>query len=282
MKKKVGLIIIYNHQFNKNIEILNLIYKERFDCIYHLVPFYQGAIPNVISVYENSYRFQGYIAQACKHLIETDCDSFVFIGDDLLLAPFLNGQNIHAELGLKTNDSFLPVDCFNERDYGWVHSEKALNFFNYAHGSEGFKYLPSVSTAENLIRRHGLNYQPFMNPKSLLHPLPNISNSMPYPLVCGYSDFFIVPSQDLELLAHYCGIFASMNLFVEIALPTALAFSATRLRTKTLNYFSGAIWSVKEIDELLEKHSRNLTSLFRGFPDKKIYLHPIKLSKWNN
>lgn len=38
----ICLVIIYNHRFEKNIDILERIYKERFAAIYHLVPFYEG------------------------------------------------------------------------------------------------------------------------------------------------------------------------------------------------------------------------------------------------
>ena len=45
---RVALIIIYNHQYNKNIDILERIYNGRFSNIYHLVPFYNGEKQNVI------------------------------------------------------------------------------------------------------------------------------------------------------------------------------------------------------------------------------------------
>ena len=283
MNKKIALVVIYNHQFNKNIEIINQIYKDRFDAIYHLVPFYKGDLTNVIPVYENSFRFQGYIAQSWKQLSVSGCDSFVVIGDDLLLAPVLNGQNIHEKLGLDPYDAFIPAACFNYLvDGGWSHSRKALEFLKHAKGSEGIEYLPSVAQAHDLISQHGLNYQPYMPSIAIPDSPSGDFYPMPYPLVFAYSDFFIVPLHNLELLAHYCGIFSSMNLFVEIALPTALAFSATKLRTHTLNYSSGAMWNIEEIEELRVKHKGSLSSLFQNFPEKKIYLHPIKLSKWTN
>ena len=62
LQQKVALIIIYNHQYNKNIDVLERIYKDRFHDIYHLVPFYRGDRKNVIPVYESSHYFQGYIS----------------------------------------------------------------------------------------------------------------------------------------------------------------------------------------------------------------------------
>ena len=57
------LVIIYNHHYPKNIERLDLIYKDKFKSIFHLIPFYSGEKSNVIPVYGNSFYFQGYIAE---------------------------------------------------------------------------------------------------------------------------------------------------------------------------------------------------------------------------
>ena len=51
MSSEVCLLIIYNHRYDDNIEKLERIYKNRFSDIYHIVPFYNGTIENVIPVY---------------------------------------------------------------------------------------------------------------------------------------------------------------------------------------------------------------------------------------
>ena len=61
--KRIALVVIYNHRFDGNISIVEDLYRERFSNIFHLVPFYDGDRPDVIPVYENSFQFQGYIAQ---------------------------------------------------------------------------------------------------------------------------------------------------------------------------------------------------------------------------
>ena len=76
---KVALIIIYNHKFDRNIDILENIYKDRFSNIYHLVPFYTGDKSNVISVYENSHYFQGYVAQGFKSYFKEEFEHYFFI-----------------------------------------------------------------------------------------------------------------------------------------------------------------------------------------------------------
>jgi hypothetical protein len=58
-RNEVALIVIYNHQYNKNIDVVETIYTKRFTHIFHLVPFYTSNKPNVISVYENSFYSEG-------------------------------------------------------------------------------------------------------------------------------------------------------------------------------------------------------------------------------
>jgi hypothetical protein len=42
MSSTVALVIIYNHRYDKNIDILESIYANRFSNIFHIVPFYDG------------------------------------------------------------------------------------------------------------------------------------------------------------------------------------------------------------------------------------------------
>ncbi|MBN8650204.1 MAG: hypothetical protein J0L67_02190 [Cytophagales bacterium] len=89
---KVALIIIFNHKFEKNLPALKNIYQERFEDIYFVIPFYAGSETNVIPVYDHSYYFQGYIAQALK-FISHKFDHYLFIADDLFLNPAINQSN---------------------------------------------------------------------------------------------------------------------------------------------------------------------------------------------
>ena len=63
---RVSLIVIFNHKFEQNINLLRKIYDGRFSNIFFILPFYKGNDEDVISVYESSYSFQGYIYQKSK------------------------------------------------------------------------------------------------------------------------------------------------------------------------------------------------------------------------
>ena len=64
------------------------------------------------------------------------------------------------------------------------------------------------------------------------------------PLIEGYSDFIIVPSQSLKRFCHYCGIFSAMNIWVDAAIATALVLSSDKIRTEKDHYYKGTeIWN---------------------------------------
>src|SRR5690348_16209399 len=105
---KVALIIIYNHQYNKNIEIVERIYKNKFSNIYHLVPFYRGEKSNVIAVYQSSYYFHGYVSQGLKSFFKKEYSHYFFIADDMILNPMINEDNYREYLHLSDHSCFIP------------------------------------------------------------------------------------------------------------------------------------------------------------------------------
>ncbi len=54
MEKKLALLVVYNHRYDKNIPVIDKIYQNRFSHVFHLVPFYDGEQENVIPVYDLS------------------------------------------------------------------------------------------------------------------------------------------------------------------------------------------------------------------------------------
>ena len=96
----------------------------------------------------------------------------------------------------------------------------------------------------------------------------------------SYSDIFVISSNTIKQFSHYCGVFASTRLFVEVAVPTSLVLSADEIVTENdLKLQGEALWT-KEQYEILDKYEGNLESLLNDFPEKLLYLHPIKLSQW--
>ena len=109
--------------------------------------------------------------------------------------------------------------------------------------------------------------------QSLAHP--------PYPLITGYADFIIVPAVAVTDFCHYCGIFAAANVFPELGAPTALALSCPRIVCEKNSKWKGVeLWG-QDIATFGQSRNYSLATLFEQFPPEQLYVHPIKLSKWN-
>jgi len=302
---KVALVIVYNHQYNKNIEVLEDIYGERFSDIYHLVPFYTGEKRNVIPVYENSYYFQGYIAQGYRSFYNSDFDHYLFVADDLILNPTINERNYTEYLKLSDRTCFLPgFIMLHECEKWWPRVGEAFRYRIKTPGVEAEKQLPDYETALDLVNRFNLEIKPlklnqiWRNPVSLYYSLEQIVTrrktdvinfigslmrnqfDLPYPMVGSYSDICVVSAESIKLFCHNCGVFAATNLFVEVALPTAMILSASEIVTEEdLELKGKALWTEEDY-KLLNNYNNDLDKLLEEFPQKYLYLHPIKLSKW--
>ena len=281
MPKKTALILVYNHRYDRNIPVLEKVYGGRFSAIYHLVPFYDGPLRNVIPVYENSYRFQGYIAQGYRHYFKEDFERYLFVADDLLLNPDIDENNLEERFGLEPDSGFL-TDVFNVhrldnrrtlRFEPYRHRRKTQFFWwrlrdlaRYKHQVEGLENggeMPTFAEAEAILQAHNHSIRPLKFtevygppptltwdktfPRKVWSYLKSLRHfrwnySLAYPAVAAFSDIAIVPKSCIERFAHYCGVFAANGLFVEFALPTALMLSAKKVVTESSIGKRGAIY----------------------------------------
>jgi hypothetical protein len=303
----VALIVIYNHRYDKNIKLIERLYKNRFSNIYHLVPFYTGDQKNVIPVYENSKYFQGYVAQGLNHFYNERFTHYFFVADDMILHPDMNENNYSEYFNLDEKKSFIP-DFFSIYKSGWFwpHTKDAIFFRTSKEGLEVEKELPDAVEAEKRLLKTGAISCPLCQEEPLKwkHLYPKLNRNMfykknrdpflhwindsihkkrytlNYPLVGSYSDIFIVPTQTIKTFGHYCGVFAALELFVEIALPTSLALSSEEIVTeKDLPVKGKPLWK-PEIYEYLLPYQNNLELLMKNFPEV-LYIHPVKFSQWD-
>lgn len=291
---KVGLLIIYNHRYDKNIPRLEEIYRGRFSYLFHIVPFYDGKQENVIPVYESSYYFSGYLSQAYAHLKDTGFTHFFVVADDMIINPNLNENNLWQQMGINTDDCYMDgLIVLQERKIFWSHLLQAMDYVVSMEGVEIGNVLPSRKEAEECFARYGISCAPI--PKNLFMEWILQQKEwkmrkriwsyikkryLDYPLVGGYSDICLVTADAMGKFALYCGAFAATNLFVELAIPTSMVLATKKLKVnKDIKLGSGAMWS-EEDTEFLQEYNFSLTKLLEHFPVDKLYLHPIKLSKW--
>jgi hypothetical protein len=308
----VALIIIYNHQYNKNIDILERIYKGRFTNIYHLVPFYKGTKQNVIPVYECSFYFQGYISQGLKSYFKEDYTHYFFVSDDLILNPMINEINYSEHFKLNPHTCFIPeFITLHEMEVWWPRVSEAFHWSIMFKGVEAENQLPDYDKALQKFQEFDLKIEPlrfnqiWQTPTSIrdcIKPFISIRQflyncklvlrfiknkltkkkyNLTYPIIGSYSDVFIISSDTIKEFCHYCGVFAATKLFVEVGLPTSLVLSAKEIITeKDLKFQGKALWTKEQYQEL-DKFDNSLKQLLKEFPSNYLYLHPIKLSKWN-
>jgi hypothetical protein len=305
----VALIIIYNHRFDANIPKLEKIYENRFSTIFHLVPFYDGDLPNVIPVFENSFYFQGYIPQSKHILNKINSSHFVFVGDDLILHPDINENNILKELNVTEDGAFLPWSwgIITKISMEWANTFPSINSFyieDYLlhHAPDWKKMLPERDTAIQKLKKLGftsgkLNYKLLKGEnKSYNYPRFNITlkeylklllkrrRTPAYPLLTGYSDMFILPKNKLEKFSEYCELFRQMRLWVEVAIPTALVLTVDDLTfEKDTKWLGTTYWENENIEEMNERYEHvdfNFEELMKSYKSNELYIHPVKLSKW--
>lgn len=350
--KKICVLVIYNHNYEKNIAKVRELLGKSFSHIYQIMPFYQGTEPDVISVYENSYRFSGYIAQALAKIPHVESYShFLVTADDIILHPDFNEDNLIEKLGLDDETAYITrANMMDDKKiYTWPRCAYSYyNLLRIAPSCEPWKHLPSPEQARELCRHHGFDCErgvhqaPFsaycMNSDAgeiiggLIKPttrkaglrglrsaavifcsmlstlvrdtlkpagkkgsswtrsfcfwsqyfVPRKSDdTLMYPLLGGYSDLCIIPAGAMPKFAHYCGVMAAMNIFVELAIPTALHFACTKVKKeKDIAYKSILLWDNKAREELRIRHHASLQELKQSWPADVFFYHPVKLSAW--
>lgn len=301
----ICLVIIYNHRFEKNIDILERIYKERFAAIYHLVPFYEGRKKNVIPVYESSFQFQGYVSQGLRYFYSEKYTHYLFIGDDLLLNPCINQNNLFNIFKITDMASYIPETCPLGGGLPWNYKVRHFNAFKSFNEYTGTNFkneiMPKSDAFAKVIK---LNYTEgdfrleykqlfngIMNKKELLdfvilHPKHVLKLfrgiDMPYPFFGGYSDIFMLHKDDIIILAKVFGVFAAIRLFVEIAIPTAMELNCKNLQKRRGKDVGKVMWEEEEVNQLEKQYSNSLTELFNNWPSNCNYIHPVKLSRWSD
>jgi hypothetical protein len=330
-KNKVALIIVFNHRFDQNIQVLENLYRDRFSSIYYLVPFYDGDHPNVIPVYENSFYFQGYLSQGFKHYFKEDYAHYFFVADDMILNPAINEDTYQAFFHLEADSCFIP-EIFNLTNFSntdtllvhphrgvrerirsgtakrftWWRTVEAIYYSPQKKGVENTKEIPSYEVAARVLEKHGYPMQPLQHtdlygevklsarPRDIKRMIAYLLKqkvvkkkySLNYPVVASYSDLVIVSAAAIKKFIHYCGVFAATELFVELAIPTALLLSADNVLTEPAIGKRGLIyWPYSDEEKAayeaeMQKYNYNLQRLLQDFPSDKLYMHPVKLSKW--
>lgn len=310
----VCLIVIFNHRYDKNLPILEDMYRNRFSSRYYLVPFYDGNMENVIPIYGRSIFFEGYIAQGAKVFCNKEFKHYLFVADDMILNPHINEHNYHEFFEVEEGQSYISeLRPLHEMGTFWIGTLSAVYYFKKQKYVEVANELPTEEEAKSRLMKQGAIIRPLKSSEIFGNFTLNISSlgnkarlllriltlirhpfakeyKLPYPFVGAYSDILLVAADDMKAFAHYCGVFASTCLFAEVAIPTALGLAANKtirveknMKRKGRAYWKGKgpfYYSDDYQWDLIEKKYKNLDDMTSRFPDDQLFIHPVKLSKW--
>lgn len=279
----ICFIVVFNHKYEKNVKKLEQYYGDKFSSRFYLIPFYEGCDSKIISVYDNSMRFHNFFQQGLSRFHNDKYTHYVFVADDLILNPIINEENICELLGLEEKYGYIKrAFTLHDLNWFWPHVLNGLNAFSTP-GVEFRNEIPSYNEALYLFKKHNIDFGDCMIQKITKKLYADKGHyikcdKLPYPMVGGYSDLVIVPKTSINKFCHYCGVFASMNLFVEISIPTALLLSCDNVLFENKLFSGVAFWNGEEI-KLKEECNGFVSRIFEINP-KKLYFHPIKLSQW--
>lgn len=298
---KAALVVIFNHKYNKNIPKLQKIYGQRFSNIIYLVPFFCEKDLNdynIVPVFESSYTFQGYIAQAKKELKKLDVAHYLFIGDDVILNPQINENNYWNYMGVNEEKSFITeMKSITEPLGRYIWDEERVYDIISKFGSERFvnykNEIPSAQEAFLIAEKYGVknvifNRKIYKNSKSLKSKLKiklleiNLDKiTLNYPIMAGYSDVIAIAKNDFVEFSRICGVFAAMGVFVEAAIPTAMMLSCKKIvDCDSLDYQRGDMWGLDTKQKFFENYKGSYKLLIEKWDPKLLFVHPIKLSQW--
>lgn len=273
--RKTGLVVLFNHNYEKNIPIIRKLYADRFPMMCILMPFYYGNDPDVTGVYGNSFVFHTYIAQAKEKLMKMGCDDFLIIGDDLLLNPELNQNNIHEKLNIPHGAFYLDgyVNISSGQSYRAIVEAVKFNTSPPGLDSSANRIMPSYDEALQILQDKKVMGSPILskcrpfypewekpffkraheNYKVLKARVWHFCNMMKwklkprkasYPCVFGYSDIILVPKEKMDEWCRYLEVMATWQMFVELAIPTAIFLmkDASVSFADATAYKTGNVW----------------------------------------
>ena len=300
---KIALLVLYNHRYDKNIPRIEQLYAGEFSHIFHLMPFYDGDQPNVIPVYESSYYFQSYIAQAYQKIKEMGFSHYFIVADDMIINPAINENNLFELTGIPQNHCYIHQLFTITRDK--VHWAYKYNAYLYNPNQKGLEISNILPTYEETIETfkqkgfdpHDLSFGEIFHDGfwALTHKRKHIlsqatrmlfsQKKLRYPLVGGWSDILLLTDDIMPKFCQYSGAFAASKLFVEIAIPTALLLSAEHIvTTENIKLKNNipliSLFSQQQQEEFYQTYNYKLDKLEEEYPKDRFFVHPIKLSQW--
>ena len=298
------MCVVYNHPFPETVDAVRD-WNSQFGDVTIVTP--PGGAGD-LEYYTGSYLFQAAIVEFLKSRKPVEGYTIV-VSDDLVLNP---GTDIEALMQFPDGDQFLlPGDgllpeerfcneriapCFPRRlddapFWFWTNNVAItmLDSMNPEMGNGEPDPIAMLRGSEiwransaRIDAMPGTVYPPVFASSSQWVPLhlarlvdESGNVSLPIPLFFGYSDFLVFPNARARMIADFLARTVRAKLFVEVAIPTMLAWSG--LPVTLLNGRFDIRWSADR-DEL---NFTGVEALRRFFEERPqcVGVHPIKWSR---
>lgn len=304
---KTALCLFFNYPFEKNIPVLEELYTNTFDHIVHIQPMVRSERENVYTVYRAAFNFGGFFCDSKAFLESLDADYFVFAGDDCILNTRLFGANFEKTFlsGELEMGAFIPQVLSFAKGKEWLQIHKMNSLARFINGYglydqriEGWhSFLPDPEQIRQAAKRLEV-YSPTLHrpPADEVEKLSpghcEVINRLmgskaevpiPYPLVYAVSDFFVIPRKHLNTFCHNVGLLATMNVFPEVSVPTALlTLPGSIVQAKDIGVDYEWTWGRnQEVQHFVPTSLDEVRDFIANMGNKTLFRHPVKLSKIN-
>ena len=237
----IALCIIYNRSYIKNIEVLDRLYSSSFDRILHIVPNHRKPQKNILTAYRSSHVFQGYLADNRSAIEALGADHIAFAADDCLLNCRCILDRVTVGIDRARASGFFAAfgpPLAASSAWKWAHTLPIVSrFFGSPRLAnpqvEGWlECLPDLERARSALGRYDAAELRLEKPTSDdLAKYSAIDRAsvaalfgealaieLPFPFVRGLTDFWVLTKDSVAEFLHYCGVFSSVNLWMEVAI----------------------------------------------------------------
>lgn len=249
-RPRVHLVVIFNHNYARNIRKIESIYSNRFSNIRFVLPCVAPDHPSCLSCPAGSYQYHSFIShylstQSRRNSIRHD-DVILFIQDDVLLNKRLTERNLRHELGMVGSSNIFSyyANTSLRLDGGMNEWEWTTRIRN------------SIIEQKSVVHGNGFEGNGYFFHPSMLR--------------MGVGDIFAIKGCAVANFQFILDQYIAQNVFPECSIPTAIHATA-RLMKRGVHEMQG-IYLWKDDRE----KARNLEFIDQFHSGPLHFLHPFK------
>lgn len=265
-----ALVVIFNNPFARNINVLDKLYRSKFDRIFYLIDT-PSTHPDIIEIKGHSYFFHNYYLQAIDKI--RGYDYYFFIHDDAVLNPSFSADTAFTVFGLPKNAICIRSVKMISHDSTWPWAWRGV-YDIVEKDSELRSALQLVKY--KLVKRYEEQIMSsVLDGRDVLEWEKVVNNQSE--ILFGHgpnSDILMMPAEALDDMITCLQRLNFENLFVEAALPTAILLTRWDIFQLNSSSHPAVYYWNEETDE------NPFRCLIKMCKEKQVAIHPIKFGKF--